>query len=193
VFLGFLKGYPSYLVGDVSAGTGFAGPFASGTLLVSKYFGVSSDILFFVEVPTIFVYFFAFKWLVDQKKKYRFVPETSAADESIKVEVASATSDTTDAVQKKSEVFGSDVKPADDHVLDIDAETKDNQRLNCTTIRSLLPRTFYLIFNLFSVYFLEYTIITSFADVMGQKMTQKYPDDQSVTVTEYFTILNFCY
>ena len=65
VFLGFLKGYPSGLVGDVSAGTGFAGPFASGTLLLSKYFGMSSELLMFLEVPTIFVYFFAFKWLVD--------------------------------------------------------------------------------------------------------------------------------
>jgi hypothetical protein len=53
------------MVGDVSAGTGFAGPFASGTLLIAKSFGLPSAILFFMEVPTIFVYFFAFKWLVD--------------------------------------------------------------------------------------------------------------------------------
>jgi hypothetical protein len=56
------------LVGDISAGTGFAGPFASGTLLISKAVGLSSQILFFIEIPTIFIYFFAFKWLVDQKK-----------------------------------------------------------------------------------------------------------------------------
>jgi hypothetical protein len=91
-----LKGYPSHLVGDVSAGTGFAGPFATGTLLISKYYGLSSEILFFGQVPTVFVYFFAFKWLVDQKKKYRFIPEINESvpsstdrDSCIKVEITS--------------------------------------------------------------------------------------------------------
>lgn len=83
--------------------------------------------------------------------------------------------------------------PTENFVIDIDDETKNNQRLNITTIKSLLPRTFYLIFNLFSVYFLEYTIITSFADVMGQKMIKEHPNDKSVGVREYFTIVNFCY
>lgn len=63
----------------------------------------------------------------------------------------------------------------------------------------LLPRTFHLIINLFTVYFLEYTIITSFADVMGQKMKKLYPDEvdgmpnSSIRVNEYFVILNVCY
>lgn len=80
--------------------------------------------------------------------------------------------------------MGSEVEP-----LDINNEVNDNQRLNFTTIKSLLPRTFYLIFNLFSVYFLEYTIITSFADVMGRKMTNKYPNSDDLKITEYFTII----
>lgn len=70
-----MKGYPSGLIGDVSAGTGFAGPFASGTLLISKTVGMSSELLMFLEAPTILIYFFAFRWLVDQKKNYRFIPE----------------------------------------------------------------------------------------------------------------------
>ena len=35
VMFGFLKGYPSYLVGDASTGTGFSGPIASGVLLLT--------------------------------------------------------------------------------------------------------------------------------------------------------------
>ena len=42
VFLGFLKGFPHDLVGDVSTGTGFAGIFATGTLLGAKAIGISN-------------------------------------------------------------------------------------------------------------------------------------------------------
>ena len=55
-------------------------------------------------------------------------------------------------------------------------EVSDNEQISFKNIRFLLERTVYLIFNLFSVYFLEYTIITSFADVMGQKMRNRHPD-----------------
>jgi hypothetical protein len=63
VFLGFLKSYPSEMVGDVSVGTGFAGIFATGSLLGAKAIGLSNQALFFIEAPTIIVYFIAFKWL----------------------------------------------------------------------------------------------------------------------------------
>ena len=63
VFLGFLKGYPSDMIGDVSAGTGFAGIFATCSLLGSKAIGLSNQALFFIEAPTIIVYFLAFYWL----------------------------------------------------------------------------------------------------------------------------------
>ena len=76
-----------------------------------------------------------------------------------------------------------------------DAEdVKNNQRLNFTTIKSLLPRTFHLILNLFTVYFFEYAIITSFADTMGKQMKQLYPERaQDLSIKEYFVFLNFSY
>ena len=70
VFLGFLKGYPSEMVGDVSSGTGFAGIFATGSVLGAKAVGISNQALFFIEALTIIVYFFAFRWLDTQIKKY---------------------------------------------------------------------------------------------------------------------------
>ena len=42
VFLGFLKGYPAGMVGDVSTGTGFAGIFATSSLLLAKGLKVSN-------------------------------------------------------------------------------------------------------------------------------------------------------
>jgi len=76
-----------------------------------------------------------------------------------------------------------------------DAEdVKNNQKLNFKTIKSLLPRTFHLIFNLFTVYFFEYAIITSFADTMGKQMKVLHPDNKDdLTVKEYFVFLNFSY
>jgi battenin len=167
VFLGFLKGYPSGLIGDVSTGTGFAGIFATGTLLTSKAIGLDDKWLFLIEMPTILVYYFSFSYLNKQKKIY---PLESEEKETL--------------VQRKSSV----VEEADE------AEVKNNQRLNVTTIKSLMPRTFHLILNLFTVYFLEYSIITSFADAMGQQMKLLYPDKlDSLVVKEYFVILNASY
>lgn len=68
----------------------------------------------------------------------------------------------------------STITSPDNQAVDIDAETKENQKLNFTTVKSLLPRTFYLIFNLFACYFMQYVIITSFADTMGQTIKNKY-------------------
>lgn len=63
VFLGFMKGFPGDMVGHISAGTGFAGIFATGTLLGSKAIGMKNQTLFFIEAPTILVYYLAFGWL----------------------------------------------------------------------------------------------------------------------------------
>lgn len=48
VFLGFLKGFPSYMIGFVSTGTGGAGIFSTGSLLLSRFLGVSNSTLFFI-------------------------------------------------------------------------------------------------------------------------------------------------
>ena len=91
MFLGFLKGYPSYMIGDVSCGTGFAGIFATTTLLSCKALGISNQAIFLAEAPSILLYFFAFKWLVDQKKKYRFIPEQDGTENDESTEVESLT------------------------------------------------------------------------------------------------------
>jgi len=45
----------------------------------------------------------------------------------------------------------------------MDDEDDDNVQMSFATIKSLLPRVFYLVINLFTVYFLEYAIITACA------------------------------
>lgn len=70
LFLSFTRRYPSYTIGYVSAGTGAAGIFATGTLLLVRYFKVSNHALFLMEMPTVLIYFLAFKWLDVQMKTH---------------------------------------------------------------------------------------------------------------------------
>lgn len=62
-FLGFLKGFPSYMIGYTSSGTGAAGIFATGSLLLARYLKLSNCFLFMLEAPTILIYYFSFMWL----------------------------------------------------------------------------------------------------------------------------------
>ena len=63
--LGFMKGYPSYMIGYSSSGSGASGFFASATLLTARTLNISNQVLFFFETPMIIIYYFAFKWLDD--------------------------------------------------------------------------------------------------------------------------------
>ena len=84
VVLGFTKGVPNGLVGDFSAGTGFAGVFATGVLLGARTIHLENYLLFFIECPTVILYYVSFKWLITQKKKYKFIKDTPSVP--IKVE-----------------------------------------------------------------------------------------------------------
>jgi hypothetical protein len=63
VIIGFLKEFPGDCVGDISVGTGVAGIFATFTNLGFKAIGLENKIIFLIETPTVFIYYFAFLWL----------------------------------------------------------------------------------------------------------------------------------
>ena len=85
VILGFSKGFPNRCIGNFSAGTGFSGVFATGVLLGAKAIKMKNSTLFFIEMPTVFIYFFSFYWLVTQKKTYKFLPEYARSPRSQKI------------------------------------------------------------------------------------------------------------
>ena len=78
VFCGFLKGFPSHMIGDVSVGTGFSGIFATGTLLFAKWMRVPNQTLFFIETPSMIIFYFAFHWLDKMRRIYPYIKEHSA-------------------------------------------------------------------------------------------------------------------
>ena len=59
-FLGFLKGFPSHLVGAVSCGTGFAGISGTFILLILQTIGLSNFSIFILVSPTVLIYLASF-------------------------------------------------------------------------------------------------------------------------------------
>lgn len=90
----------------------------------------------------------------------------------------------------------SHVYAGEDAGLDADQEDADNVPLDFATLKSLLPRVFYLVINLFTVYFLEYSIITAFAKGMQDQIQKKYPTDYKngvLAVKSFNDIIQFSY
>jgi CLN3 protein len=73
--LGFCKGFPSTVVGYFGSGTGFAGVFGSGTILLLQSLGLDNGTIFFIITPTVIPYFIAFWWINSMKTKYPYIPE----------------------------------------------------------------------------------------------------------------------
>ena len=62
-------------------------------------------------------------------------------------------------------------------------------------MKIVLHQVFFLIFNLFSVYFFEYSIISCFADRIAIKVQDNAPEDKKkdFQVKSLYVLLNTCY
>lgn len=77
--IGFCKGFPSEVVGYFASGTGFAGVFGSGILIVLKgATDLNDGFIFFLVAPLSLVYFLAFYWLHLTKLEYPYAEEEVA-------------------------------------------------------------------------------------------------------------------
>lgn len=88
------------------------------------------------------------------------------------------------------------MSPTDSELLEHSTrESQKNLSLNWTNIKVILPKCFFLVFNLAIVYFFEYCIISCFADRIQIKLAEEYPDknSQPFSVRQFFVILNSCY
>lgn len=74
VMLGYIKVFPPRLVAGWSSGTGFAGPFGSGLLLVLKAVDLDLYIIFLVMIPIQASYWLCFLWYDNRKTMYYSVP-----------------------------------------------------------------------------------------------------------------------
>jgi MFS family permease len=78
--LGFCKGFPSTVVGYFGSGTGFAGVFGAGILLILRSANVSLGVIFFIVTPTVIPYLLGFWWLNRIKSRHPFVREVPYLD-----------------------------------------------------------------------------------------------------------------
>jgi hypothetical protein len=66
--MGFLKGFPKYLVGDVSTGTGVSGIVATLTLTICEMFQLPKYMLMLIEIPFVFAFYRSYSWLIEKKE-----------------------------------------------------------------------------------------------------------------------------
>ncbi len=76
--LGFCKGFPSTIVGYFGSGTGFAGVFGSGYILLLQSLGLSNALIFFIVTPAAIPYFLSFFWINRMKARHPYVLEIPA-------------------------------------------------------------------------------------------------------------------
>jgi CLN3 protein len=76
--LGFCKGFPSEVVGYFGSGTGFAGVFGSGTILLLQSLNLSNGQIFFIISPSVIPYFLSFWWINRMKARHPYVLEVPA-------------------------------------------------------------------------------------------------------------------
>lgn len=171
LFMGFLKGFPNYLVGDVSAGTGLSGILAAGTLFIVDTFDIKFWQLFIFELPTVLIYFWAFKWLVKQKETYQYIAESQ--QETLE--------DKPDETLSVRDLYREEIRT--------------NEPLSIKTLCSMLPKIKTYVVMIFLVYFFEYCVITCFAEVMREKqdLAKKTDIYTDVHAPNIYVIINTFY
>ncbi len=80
--LGFCKGFPSTVVGYFGSGTGFAGVFGSGFILILQSLKLSNGQIFFIMSPAVIPYFLCFWWINRMKARHPYVLEVPALREA---------------------------------------------------------------------------------------------------------------
>lgn len=167
--IGFLKNFPGETVGFYGSGTGFAGIFGSGTLIILKAIGLSDAAIYLIASPTLIPYMFSFWWLDKQKVKYVYIQETES--ETLKDDVGYN--------QNSSEAIVNTPNASEDSVpLDLTPNTAhrrvvekqenanrmsgvaDNVPMSFASAKSVVSRTGFLMINLSLVYYFEYLICT---------------------------------
>lgn len=164
--LGFLKGFAPDLISGWACGTGFAGVFGAGINLLLRFLDIPGYLIFLGMIPISLIYLALFIWLKNQK-----VHQLENVD--------AITSDQT----HENEDINNREENADQN------EAAINQTLSTANVKRIWPMIWGFALNLGSVYFLEYGIITGFADVA----TDEYKESKAWMEKYAFIILNLCY
>lgn len=174
VNLGFLKAFPSEYIVGFTSGTGFAGIAGSGGWLICQAIGLKGYQVFLIFTPLLVVYWFCFLWVYRRGKKFVNVQQFSMAQGPLLDEEQ----------YSRSFEYEKDEKDEKEMV----AET-GNSMFSKKLLKVVWGNIWFWGMNLCAVYFLEYCVITGFAD----RATLKYSDNSSFAKENAFVIIQFCY
>ena len=79
--LGYLKGFPTECMSYFGSGTGFAGIFGTGILLLLKVFDLKDWLIYLISAPTIIPFFISWVWINNQYKAYKYSPAEDIAEQ----------------------------------------------------------------------------------------------------------------
>jgi len=147
--LGLLKGFPTRLVGAFGSGTGFAGVFGSGIFIVLKPF-MSDGFIFLITTPIVLLYFMNIMIAIGRKNKYPFVEENPEAQE--RAQSIRKSMEHLDEVEEPTEEVDDNMEG-----IDIGEDVADNLKMNWVNAKLVYSKIGWYIFNIASVYYLEYT------------------------------------
>eukprot|EP00347_Sterkiella_histriomuscorum_P007689 403347950 len=166
--LGFCQYLPDkQMVGAFSSGTGFAGIFGAGFILSMKFMGMSNAQIFLSIIPSALVYYLCFYKLNSSINKLPSILRTTHGTRKSSHEYQLQDFLLT---QNQNSVQHSIDRQQHDIML--------NKTLNTHEFKKILSKVGYFIINLMLVYFLEYTILTSFCDKISRQMLAEHNDKQ---------------
>jgi len=119
--VGFLHGFPSSLISEVSSGTGFGGVFATLTLLGASSMGISNTVFFLATSPLILLYAYSFYWIDRQKRTYKYKSELEEP-----MLPNNKSTDYNDEEYEAESLRDTSV----DSIIDIDEQTQNNKKLS---------------------------------------------------------------
>ena len=207
VNLGFMKTFPGNCISYYGSGTGFAGITGAVIFIALTPLGLSDAVIYMIALPTAIPYLLAFVWLDRQKKKYPYVLEEGEANNDIDDggpdEIAEVTTYDKSRVSHlnaldnvtNDTVSKSNNTSAIQEQKNLENEgVADNKKFTCENVVKIFKRVGLLMANLSIVYFLEYTITTSFTVACtSQIIDKKEGRDKEWVYENAYVIFNLCY
>lgn len=173
VNLGFLKAFPSEHIVGFTSGTGFAGIAGAGAWLFCRAIGLNNTQVFLVFMPLLVVYFLSFLWL------YR---KGNSRDNTLQYSMVEG--NLLDTPTYNSKDLSEKPKKSEEKIA-----VTGNELFSIALMKSVWGEISFWGLNLAAVYFLEYSIITGFAD----RATLKYTEKNNFVKENAYEIINFCY
>ena len=179
VNLGFLKTFPGETIGYYGSGTGMAGITGALIFIALQPTGLGDGVIYMLAIPTAIPYLLCFLWLDRQKKKYPYVPDPEEVQEEVgdSLEASQTQVGSNTAVERATNnTMTTEVSGIDQDAKLASEGVADNLSFTCENMNNVLKKVGFTMAQLSIVYFLEYTITTSFTVACAAQIIDLHPD-----------------